>query len=297
MLQAIAAQWVPHLGDAQAEPSALARAAIGRALGQWDLDRRHGIGLRADGLPEIDWVRIKTPGPFFCQDGQHPALPTFDIARYPVTHRHFQAFVDAGGYADDRWWKGLAKRIEAPLDAAWAEPNAPRETVSWYEAVAFCRWLGAQWGQDIRLPTEAQWERAARGVRGRKYPWGKVYLAGCANCNEVASEVTDGVFIGRTSAVGIYPHPSAEGVHDLAGNVWEWCLNEQERPLNMDDSGNASRVLRGGSWVNDTGNLRAAFRYGHAPDVRVSDFGFRVCRVSPIEKLGTGALDAGSLAR
>ena len=105
------------------------------------------------------------------------------------------------------------------------------------------------------------------------------------------------MFVGRTSAVGLYPNPSEEGVHDLAGNVWEWCLNEYERPLNMDDVGSASRVLRGGSWSNYTRNLRAAFRYDYAPDDRDDFIGFRVCRVSPIEKLGTGALDAGTLKR
>ena len=136
-LHATAAQWRPRLTDANAEPSPLARAAIGRWLGALGLDQRTGIGVRADGLPDIDWVRIETPTGFIYQGAQHPALPAFDIARYPVTHRQFQAFIDAGGYADARWWNGLADRFDAPRAAEWREPNAPRETVSWYEAVAF----------------------------------------------------------------------------------------------------------------------------------------------------------------
>ena len=90
--------------------------------------------------------------------------------------------------------------------------------------------------------------------------------------------------VGRTTAVGLYPLTSAESVFDLAGNVWEWCLNEHEKPDNIGTAGDASRVLRGGSWLDSTQNLRAAIRNEYHPDDRNFKVGFRVCRVAPIEK-------------
>lgn len=296
LLQATAAQWRPRLTDAVAEPSPLARAAIGRWLGRLGLDQRPGVGLRADGLPDIDWVRIATPGEWVYQGGRQPPLPAFDIARYPVTHRQFQAFIDAGGYAQPRWWAGLAQRFDTAADAQWAEPNAPRERVSWYEAVAYCRWLGAALGADIRLPTEQQWERAARGMDGREYPWGQGYAAGNANCDEVGyDKPAGGVNLSRTTAVGVYPLTTPEGIFDMAGNVWEWCLNEHENPENVEVNGEASRVLRGASWMYVRQDLRAADRFDNPPDTRNLDFGFRVCRVAPIDKPTAGALDAEPL--
>lgn len=290
--KSIQRRWLHRLTDARAEPSPAARAAIGRALGNWGLDDRPGVGLRADGLPDIAWVCIPGDQPFVYH-GLRLLLPGFEIARYPITHQQFQAFVDAGGYADPRWWAGLAEHIAQPIDAQWHEPNSPRETVSWYEAVAFCRWLSAQSQQDIRLPTELQWERAARGSNGAEYPWCDGYEAGRANFNDHSK---GGSTKGSTTAVGIYPFPSLEGVHDLAGNVYEWCLNELDQPANAATSGDALRVLRGGAWSGSSRSLCAQGRYGSGPARRAFDVGFRVCRVSPIETPHSGALDAGPLA-
>ena len=301
----IAHDWLPRLTDEKLESSPAARAAIGRALAGFDLDHRPGVGLRADKLPDIDWTPISGKLPFTYQKGEKSRakklkLPSFEIARYPITNRQFQAFIDAGGYTNNRWWLGLAQRFEHPEKQSWSDPNAPRETVSWYEAVAFCRWLGhALYADDstIQLPTEQQWERAARGTEGNEYPWLGEYRAGHANCDESASDIEGGTYVGRTTAVGIYPYPSEEGVHDLAGNVWEWCLNEHDKPERIDIGGDASRVLRGGSWDFDAMDLRAADRDVDHPGGRYDYVGFRVCRGSPIEPLATGALDAGSLGR
>lgn len=293
-LKATATQWCPRLTDAAAEPSRLARAAIGRWLGALGLDDRPGIGLRSDGLPDIGWVRISTPKGFVFQGSRQPPLPDFDIARYPVTYPQFKAFADAGGYTEPRWWQGLAKRFDAPDDASWPDPNAPRESVSWFEAVAYCRWLSAALNQDIRLPTEQQWERAASGTEGREYPWGPGYEVGNANCYEVTHDRSPGgLNLGRASAVGLYPLASAEGVFDLAGNVWEWCLNEYETPDNIGTTDDASRVLRGGSWYDLAQLLRAANRDVNHPGDRGYGVGFRVCRGTPIEEPAANALDAG----
>ena len=295
--QAIRQRWLPRLTDARTEPAPVARAAIGRALGTWGLDDRPGVGLRPDGLPDIDWVAIPGGRAFVYQHGVRLVLPTFEIARLPITHRQFQAFVDAGGYSNEHWWPGLAQRVKQPGKMRWSEPNSPRETISWYEAVAYCRWLSEQSGDDIRLPTEQQWERVARGHNAAEYPWGDGYRAGQANCDERADKIEDRTYLGRTTAVGIYPFPSPEGVLDLAGNVWEWCLNEYRDSTNRSTAGVESRVLRGGSCANDPWNLRALSRRGVHPGRRYYLIGFRVCRVSPIEQPPIGALHAGPTAR
>lgn len=297
VLSHFSARWLARMTDPTLEPQPRARAAIGRALGRFGLDRRPGIGLRPDGLPDIDWVEIPGPAPFIYQNGTHPGLPSLAIARYPVTHAQFQAFIDAGGYRDARWWQGLAERFEEPAEPRWDEPNSPRDTVSWYEAVAFCRWLSDAAGEAIALPTEEQWERSARGVAGREYPWGP-FESGHMNCVERSSDNAGKSAIGRSSAVGIFPQGgSAEGALDLSGNVWEWCLNEYESPENAGSEGDASRVLRGGSWNFDPDDCRAAGRNGYRPDGRGSYFGFRVCRGSPIDPRGAGSLDTEAPSR
>ncbi|MGF1547359.1 MAG: formylglycine-generating enzyme family protein [Thiotrichales bacterium] len=272
--------------DLEREPNPQARAAIGRALGRFGLDRRRGVGLRDDALRDIDWLEVPA-GPFIYQkDGDQPrrslTLPSFFIARYPITNAQFQAFVDAGGYGEDTWWAGLHQRIAEPRPSAWNEPNAPRETVSWYEAAAFTRWLSAGLGYAISLPTEEQWEKAARGVDGREFPWGNGYRAGYANCSELAEG--GGFHVDRPTAVGLYPHArSPLDVEDMSGNVWEWCLIEYRDPANTSLEGEVARVQRGGSWFNYPTDCRAACRGSFVPGYRFDLIGFRLCCASPIE--------------
>ncbi|MBQ0957437.1 SUMF1/EgtB/PvdO family nonheme iron enzyme [Ideonella sp. 4Y11] len=269
--------WFPRLTtEAEQAPEARlhARSAIGLALGRFSLDQRPGIGVRADGLPDIDWVRFADQQGFLYQGQRHPPLPAFELARYPVTQAQFQAFIDDGGYAvDTPWWNGLDQRLDAPAEAAWAEPNAPRVTVSWFEAVAYCRWLSHRLGEPIRLPTEKEWERAAAGTEGRNYPWGAEWDPNRVNAEER---------LGRTCAVGLFPEGARSDVHDLIGNVWEWCLNEFYDPERVEVVGKQSRALRGGSWFNSASYARASVRGDYRPGFRESDIGFRLCRASPI---------------
>ena len=222
-------------------------------------------------------------GDFIYQQGERRKLDSFRIARYPVTNAQYQAFIDAGGYGDERWRQGL--RHPKPEPPRWPQGNRPRTDVSWYEAVAFCRWLSAQLGYELRLPTEEEWERTARGRDGREYPWGGTCESGRANINETWSSRQVGEWnLGQTTAVGIYPHAaSSEGVLDLSGNVWEWCLNKYDRPREIDaDTGGQARELRGGSWNVTADFARSAVRLRAGPGDRSGNIGFRLVSSAPI---------------
>lgn len=259
------------------------RMQLWLTLGRLGLDDRPGVGVRPDGLPDIEWCEVSA-GAF--QYGDPPRLQRhetpFLIARYPVTFRQFQVFVTAGGYCQDEWWDGLAQRPE-PIPSTWSEPNAPREQVSWYEAVAFCRWLSATFslmgvlpdGWQVRLPTEAEWERAARGTDGRRFPWcGDIYLPGFANIDE--TETKGGSKLNRTSPVGIFPSGEApSGALDMSGNLWEWCCNGY---TTTDADGHGSfRDLRGGCWRRSSDYCRAASRLRSPLESRNDYIGFRLC--------------------
>ncbi|MDZ4796764.1 MAG: SUMF1/EgtB/PvdO family nonheme iron enzyme [Bryobacteraceae bacterium] len=284
LLEELKSAWMPRLTDVRQEPAPEGRAAIGRALGRLGLDQRTGVGLRPNGLPDIEWIPIRS-GDFIYQEGERPRVETFDMARYPVTNIQFQAFLDdKEGYGDDRWWRGMENPEREPRGSTWTEPNHPRVDVSWFEAMAFCAWLADRLELAIRLPTEWEWERAARGFDGSTFPWGKKYVSGYANIDE-SHHNAGPHYLRRTSAVGIYPQGSSpEGVLDLAGNVWEWCLNNYQKPDRVGVRGTGSRVLRGGSWFNFQGFARAYYRNYAPPYYRYFNLGFRVVVSSPIGK-------------
>ncbi|MFZ4664237.1 MAG: SUMF1/EgtB/PvdO family nonheme iron enzyme [Caldilineaceae bacterium] len=249
------------------------RNIAGELLGRHpEHDTRKGVGRRADGLPDIDWVEIPESDAqgrreFIYQRGERRVEPTFWLARYPITYSQFQAFLDADdGFANSLRWEGLAAPYDdraTPDEQYFKFWNHPRDSVSWYDAMAFCRWLTtkaqaqpallplALQGQTnwrITLPTEWQWEKAARGHDGRQYPWGDAYQAGYANINETYQK--DGPhYLAKTSAVGMYPHgASPYGLLDMSGNVWERCLNEYDNPDRTQAEGGARCFVRGGSW-------------------------------------------------
>ena len=171
------------------------------------------------------------------------------MARYPVTNIQFQAFLDAkDGYANDLWWKGLQNPDRTPMASTWTEPNHPRTDVSWYEAYSVLCLAGAR-AEAGRPATHGTGVGARRRwVRWKGVSVGDEYLPGYANIDET-SDGTGLHYLRRTSAVGIYPQAaSSDGVLDLAGNAWEWCLNEFDKPDRVGSKSQESRVLRGGSW-------------------------------------------------
>ena len=233
-------------------------------------------------LPDIDWVEIPA-GPFIYgekEEQQEIHLERFHISRYPITNAQYQTFTNDVGYHEERWWQDLNK--PELKKSRWDQPNRPRTDVDWYEAVAFSRWLSGQLNQPIRLPTEQEWEKAARGTDGRQYTWGDDYSNGYANVDESRQK---GEYLQQTTAVGLYPHDkSPYGVRDMAGNIWEWCLNKGEHPEQIEpDASGDWRVLRGGSWVDDPEVARAAYRSRGLPVNRDGSRGFRVVLSAPID--------------
>jgi hypothetical protein len=250
------------------------RLLIGQKLAEFG-DLRPGVGLRPDGLPDIEWVEIPK-GCIQLEGIDHVfEVKPFHMAKYPVTNRQFQRFIDDGGYDNDLWWEGIAKLL--PMPSSWQEANCPRETVSWFEAVAFCRWLSSRTDTTIRLPTEWEWQQAATGGDPtREYPWPGD--RDVARCNSSESRLN------RTTAVGLYPGGATQqGLLDMAGNVWEWCLNTYEQPetskaVHIEES-NVQRVIRGGSWNDLPGLLRSSSRDGNYADDRDNDYvGFRLAQ-------------------
>ncbi|MCX6029058.1 MAG: SUMF1/EgtB/PvdO family nonheme iron enzyme [Chloroflexi bacterium] len=312
---------VQRLADLLTDPNLVGvpgsvRAAAGRALARLG-DPRPGVGLTPDGLPDIAWCDVPA-GEFTMgsdeSDREKPphklTLPAFQISQYPITNAQFAAFVQDGGYTP-QWrrcwtaagWEWKGDRTEPDkAGGAFDLPNHPVVAVTWYEAAAFCRWLGEKLGCAVTLPTEAQCEKAARGgvkiphvphvpgtsevpgtltansLPARRYPWGDQITPDHANY--------DATGIGATSAVGIFPQgASPYGVLDISGNVWEWCLtkwrNNYKTPPDDDPAGDAMRTLRGGAYYGNVDNVRCAYRYGRGPDDRNDRNGFRVARSSP----------------
>ena len=258
--------------------------------------------------PRLGFIEIPA-GPF--QMGRNPSsepntqpweqpqseltLPTYYIARYPVTVAQFRAFCTATGYAPE------------DTDALRDLPTHPVRWITWYEAIHYCAWLTATlrtWAAtpeplatclrtglagsppwSISLPSEAEWEKAARGPADRLYPWGNTPAPTLANYAATR--------LNTTSPVGCFPAgASAYGVEELAGNVWEWTRslwgNEYKKPAfgypytldpnreGLAASENVLRVLRGGAYYSSATAINCGFRFRHYPRDRNGSLGFRV---------------------
>jgi serine/threonine-protein kinase len=238
-------------------------------------------------------------------DDEHPQhlvyLDTFYISKYEITNEQFDRFIKATGYKTDVEKVGKARIYEPENQGNWVEKSGaswryyynkdtkkyPVVLTSWNDAKAYCDWAG------LRLPTEAEWEKAARGSDKRKYPWGNEApgVKGAARAN-YADDKTDYAWSDRkvddgyqfTAPVGVYETGvSTYGCYDMAGNVWEWCsdrygefyyrVKAAQNPTGPTNG--ISRVLRGGSWFSSAIELRCANRNKIGPGYENPDLGFR----------------------
>ena len=204
-----------------------------------------------------------------------------------MSYRQYEAFVeDPDGFGNPTWWDslqedGLRQQKGGPGEQRVEFDNHPRETVSWYDAMAFCKWLSARLDvKDVTLPTEMQWEKAVRGMEGWEYPWGNGYREGFANIYETYQKAGQYSLSG-TTAVGIYLQGlSPCGALDMSGNVWEWTSSEyrigSERKDSSDVSSSGRRAVRRGSGNNLHFYARAACRGSYGSGARDYDVGFRL---------------------
>jgi formylglycine-generating enzyme required for sulfatase activity len=229
-------------------------------------------------------------------------LAEYYIGRYEVTVAQFRAFVKAKGYRTTAEQQGEGYAFtstdmpwQTVKGADWQHPQGPSSSVqenhpvvqvSWDDAVAFCTWASEATGRKVRLPTEAEWEKAARGTEVRLFPWGNE-PPNDSRCNyELNVRTTTPV--GQYSPRGDSPY----GCADMAGNVSEWVQDwfgwgyYQSSPQSNPPGPTSGdkRVVRGGSWElsavsiqNDAATVRAACRKREIPSYSGSDFGFRVC--------------------
>ena len=278
------------------------KAHGGRVLGLLG-DYRNGVSQSIGGVPQISWAEVPE-GPFLfgssAQDKQaHPEekpqieihLCSFEIGRFPITNAQFNVFVEDGGYSTRQrecwteagWnWKGERTGPENTIPSEYLINNHPRVNVSFFEACAFCHWLGAKLGHEIRLPTEAEWEKAARGVDGRIFPWGDEFSVEQCNASETG--------IHQTTAVGAFPGGSSPyRIMDMSGNVWEWTLSPwtgsgyaklQSSSVTPCDLGTivsgTTVVVRGGSYWDEAPFVRSSFRYWVDPQWPSLNRGFRI---------------------
>jgi formylglycine-generating enzyme required for sulfatase activity len=263
-----------------------------------------------------DMVRIEG-SEFTMGDGDKAhqvTVATFEIARYPLTNAQWKLFIDGEGYNPDTpWWdaagrawllrdddaaEGLEpwqKRQYKQHPELWHDdrfgivrPNHPVVSISWYEAVAFCHWLTQHpkynpEGYVYVLPSEAEWEYAARRATRRTYPWG--------NEEPDAERANYDRTYNGTTAVGCFPAGATpeDGIHDLAGNVWEWTRSVyHEYPYDpadgredMDNPAKKRFTLRGGGWYDRSDVLRASHRNLNTPDFHFFNIGCRLARRLP----------------
>ena len=252
------------------------RVLIGERLNEIQ-DTRAGIGVLEDGTPDFLWCDVPSGTITLIASKSEVDAPltfkvkSFRIAKYQVTFGQFQTFIEADdGYHNPEWWHGIGTHRSVPSQPRPFD-NHPVEVVSWYDAIAFCRWSSERLGFRIRLPTEWEWQQAATGGDPEnKFTWGKAWNPDMANTRE--SDLL------RTTAVGMYPQSiSPVGAMDMIGNVWEWCTNELENPANVAFDSKVKRSLKGSSCLSRNRKAVLSYRAGNFPSRRAEAHGFRVC--------------------
>ena len=241
------------LGEAAEEPNTLRLSfewcpvpAGPFLMGSTSADRRHA----ADELPQHQQV-----------------LPGYNISRYPVTNAQYAAFIfDSGHRPPPQWQSGLFPP---------GRDDHPVAYVSWHDAVAFCRWTAELTGETIRLPTEAEWEKAARGQEARIFPWGDRWNADACNGDSAVGPAPVGKYAGGSSPYDVC---------NMVGSIHEWTSSiYRPYPYDAGDGredmeSDEPRVMRGGAWYGAVRSLRCAARGKLRPHYRYYYVGFRVVR-------------------
>jgi formylglycine-generating enzyme required for sulfatase activity/energy-coupling factor transporter ATP-binding protein EcfA2 len=302
------------------------RARAGVVLGRLGDPRKGVAPASLEELADMEFCYVP-PGTFWMGEGEEARhadcpKPGFWISRFPVTVAQYHLFVEGGGYGRKEFWPEAAQarswnagqlkgRFQhrfaegsAEIGAPFDRPNHPVVGVSWYEALAFCRWLTERWrdrlpkGGEIKLPSEAEWEVAARGglrvpapacvkrfsqglhAQGNLamadnphpkavYPWGDQFSPERANTDETG--------IGATSAVGAFVGGhSPVGAEELSGNVWEWTRSLLSRGEDLATGLDAYPLMRGGAWSGSDDGALCSVRDWLGPGLRRLDLGFRV---------------------
>lgn len=242
--------------------------------------------------PEMAWIPA---GKFrmgdLQGDGAFDEIPVHDVviarpfamSRFEITVQEFRTFVRATGYVTEAELHGGCM-IQG--GKSWHEPKEPQADnhpvicVSWNDANAYTRWLSEQSGKKYRLPTEAEWEYAARAGTTTRYSWGDTFIEQRANCWGCAPNQTSG----WTLPVGSFA-PNTFGLYDMQGNVWEWTASEwhevydgREQQITSLGHNSGVRSIRGGGWFNGEPDIRPANRGSVAPYDRYNTMGIRVVR-------------------
>jgi formylglycine-generating enzyme required for sulfatase activity len=238
------------------------------------------------GSPPDEPERHQDEGP------QHQVeLRDFFLSRIPITQA--QWLVVSGWQpllGEEPWLRELHPDPVSKLDDAkrFLGPKRPVVNVSWAEAMEFCRRLSLRTGKHYTLPSEAQWEYACRAKTITPFHFGETISPELANYsgNYTYGEGQKGVYRGQTTDAGSFP-ANTWGLHDMHGNVWEWCADHWHDNYNKapadgspwinDKSNYSNRLLRGGSWYFIPGNCRSAYRGSNHPDNQLNNVGFRVC--------------------
>jgi len=273
-------QLVGLIQGGQLSPHERSRAAD--TLGLLGDPRPGVLGLKLDVERDLVLIQGGTV-PIGAGDELHRIrLDTFRLARYPVTNRQFRRFLESG-YSNDKYWsaRGLRWRERARHhggyihELGWGVDNRPVVGVTWYEALAYTRWLSDKTGLPFRLPTEAEWEYAAAGRDQRRYPWGDRAHANMSNIRETG--------VGHTAAVGIFPSDrTPEGIYDMGGNVWEWTSSlAKPFPYRRSDGredleAGGARISRGGAYDTINQEAKCTYRRPVDPQAQVTMMGFRV---------------------
>ncbi len=242
-----------------------------------------------DGCPEMVYLQGGT-FQMGSDDGDGDEKPVhgvtveaFALGKYEVTLGEFKRFVQATGYAGSQ--VGGEWRCKGFMQPNFSQDDShPVACVTWLDAVAYTEWLSQKTGKEYRLPTEAEWEYAARGGTTTKYWWGNDIGRNRANCDGCGSQWDDK----QTAPVDSFA-ANPFGLHDTAGNVWEWSCSEyapykdgkENACISKNHAGSdGPRVIRGGSWFYVPSGLRSSARiYDYGPSFRFNDVGFRLARM------------------